>query len=224
MLLESDITTGLDITNHLCCPEASPSQAPKQYIKGFHGRCIGDSAASIRHDVLRIIALQVAGRINDIQAWVSDTCSQIKLSRAHIAVLTETRIQTVDKHNLIVNAFKRKGYLAISHNAASQRSKVLDLTLASDDPLCDPEFGPRSASVILLVSAKYVSGWTNILLDLHGRAIAASLDLCDGSTIRIIGVYGVTGASCINFLSFQSKSKAEALLNEFLLQQFKICE
>ena len=141
MLLESDITTGLDITNHLCCPEALPSQALKEYIKGFHGKCIGDSVASIRHDVLRIIALQVAGRINDIQAWVSDTCSQIKLSRSHIAVLTETRIQTVDKHNLIVNAFKRKGYLAISHNAVSLRSKVLDSSLASDEPLCDPEFG-----------------------------------------------------------------------------------
>ena len=218
------ITAGLDITDHLCCPEALPSQALKQYIKGFHGRCIGDSAASIRHDVLRIIALQVAGRINDIQAWVSDTCSQIKLSRSHIAVLTETRIQTIDKHNLIVNAFKRKGYLAISHNAVSLRSKVADSSLASDEPLCDPEFGPRSAGVILLVSARYLSGWANIHLDLHGRAIAASLDLRDGSTIRIIGVYGVTGASCINFLSFPSKVKAEALLNEFLFQQFKICE
>ena len=105
---ESDITAGLDITDHLCCPEALPPQTLKQYIKGFHGRCIGDSAASIRRDVLRIIALQVAGRINDIHEWVSETCSQIKLSRAHIAVLTETRIQTIDKHNLIVNAFKRK--------------------------------------------------------------------------------------------------------------------
>ena len=224
MQSELGIAAGLDITDHLCCPEVLPPQTHKQYIKRFHGRCIGDSAASIRHDVLRIIALQVAGRIRDILAWVSETCSQIKRSRAHIAVLTETRIQTIDKHNLIVNAFKRKGYLAISHNAASQRANVRVPALATDDPLCDPEFGPRSAGVILLVSANYVSGWTNILLDLHGRAIAASLVLRDGSTIRIIGVYGVTGASCTNFLSFPSKSKAEALLNEFLLQQFKICE
>ena len=68
MQLESDITIGLDITNHLCCPEAVPPQKLKQYIKGFHGRCIGDSAASISHDVFRIIALQVAGRISDIHA------------------------------------------------------------------------------------------------------------------------------------------------------------
>ena len=67
-------------------------------------------------------------------------------------------------------------------------------------------------------------GWSNIHYDLHGRAIAASLDLCDGSTIRIIGIYGVTGASCTNFLSFPSKVKAEMLLNEFLKQQFKLCE
>ena len=121
---ESGIAAGLDITDHLCCPEVLPPQTLKQYIKAFHGRCIGDSAASIRRDVFRIIALQVAGRIRDILAWVSETCSQIKRSRAHIAVLTETRIQTLDKHNLIINAFKRKGYLAISHNAASQRANV----------------------------------------------------------------------------------------------------
>ena len=223
MLREYD-TTELDITNHLCCPADPPSHALKEYVKGFHGKCIGDSFASIRHDALRIIALQVAGRINDIQAWVSDTCSQIRRSGSHIVVLTETRIQTADKHNLIVNAFRKKGFLAISHNAAPPQSKARSLSSASDEPLCDPEFGPRSAGVILLVSSKYVSGWTNILHDLHGRAMAASLVLRDGATIRIIGVYGVTGASCTNFLSFPSKVKAEALLNEFLIQQFKICE
>jgi hypothetical protein len=46
-----------------------------------------------------------------VHAWVSDAASQIKRSGAHIAVFTETRVQTMDKHNLIVNAFKKKGYL-----------------------------------------------------------------------------------------------------------------
>ena len=224
MQLDTDIATGLDITEYLCCPEDLPPQTFRKNIRGFHGRCIGDSAASIRQDALRIIALQVAGRIKDTHAWVSDATSQIKCSGAHIAVFTETRVQSIDKHNLIVNAFKMKGYLAISHNAASQRTATRVPSPATVDPPGDPEFGPRSAGVILVVSASYVSGWSNVLLDLHGRAIAASLDLCDGSTMRIIGVYGVSGASGTNFLSFPSKPKAEFLLNEFLLQQFKLCE
>ena len=223
MAREYDLSAGLDITNHLCGPEAPLPRALKTNVTSFSGKCIGDSIATIRHDVLRIVTLQVAGQINDIQAWVTDTCSQIHRSGSHIAVLTETRIQTADKHNHIVNAFKKRRFLAISHNAAPPRSKSRSPPIVSDETLCDPEFGPRSAGVILLVSSKYVSGWANILNDLHGRAIAASLDLRDGSTIRIIGVYGVTGASCTNFLSFPSKVKAEALLNEFLIQQFKIC-
>ena len=118
MAREYDLSAGLDITNHLCGPEAPSRRAHKNHVTAFSGKCIGDSIASIRCDVLRLVTLQVAGQINDIQAWVSDTCSQIHRSGSHIAVLTETRIQTADKHNHIVNAFKKKGFLAISHNAA----------------------------------------------------------------------------------------------------------
>ena len=157
MQLDTDTATGLDITDYLCCPEDLPPQTFRKSIRGFHGRCIGDSAASIRKDALRIIALQVAGRIKDTHAWVSDATSQIKCSGAHIAVFTETRVQTIDKHNLIVNAFKMKGYLAISHNAASQRTTIRVPSPATVDPPGDPEFGPRSAGVILVVSASYVS-------------------------------------------------------------------
>ena len=221
---DSDTTTGLDIIDHLCRLDDLPRHFSRRSIRGFHGRCIGDSAASIRSDVLRIIALQLAGRIKDVNAWVSDAVSQLQCSGAHIGVFTESRVQTMDKHHLIVNAFKRKCYFAISHNAAAQRTTIRVPSLATICPPCDSEFGPRSAGVILVVSASYISGWSNVALDLHGRAIAASLDSCDGSTIRIIGVYGVSGASGTNFLSFPSKSKAESLLNEFLLQQFKLCE
>ena len=109
MQLDSDTTTGLDITDHLCRLDDLPPHSLKRTVRGFHGRCIGDPASSIRNDVLRIIALQAAGRIKDVHAWVADAASQIKCSGAHIGVFTETRVQSIDKHNLIVNAFKRKG-------------------------------------------------------------------------------------------------------------------
>ena len=221
---DADTITGLDIIDHLCRQDVSPHHVPMRSIRGFHGRCIGDPAASIRSDVLRIIALQVAGMIKDVKAWVSDAVAQLQCAGAHIGVFTESRVQSMDKHHLIVNAFKSKGYLAISHNATAQRTTNRVPRTATLAPSGDSEFGPRSAGVILVVSASYISGWSNVALDLHGRAIAASLDSRDGSTIRIIGVYGVSGASGINFLSFPSKSKAESFLNEFLLQQFKLCE
>ena len=146
-----------------------------------------------------------------------DAVAKLQRAGAHVGVFTETRIQSADRHHLIVNAFKSKGYLAISHNATTQRSTICTSPV-------DSEFGPRSAGVILVVSSCHISGWANVVLDPYGRAMAASLDSHDGSTIRIIGVYGVSGASCVNFLSFPSKPKAESFLNEFLLSQFKYCE
>ena len=212
-----ETATGLDIVDHICHQDVPPCHDFPRIIQGFHGRCIGDSAAGIRRDTLRIIALQVAGMINDVKAWVDDAVAQLQRAGAHVGVFTETRIQSADRHHLIVNAFKSKGYLAISHNATTQRSTICTSPI-------DSEFGPRSAGVILVVSSCHISGWANVVLDPYGRAIAASLDSQDGSTIRIIGVYGVSGASCVNFLSFPSKPKAESFLNEFLLSQFKYCE
>ena len=207
---------GLDMVDHLCRLDTPGHKDTLRNIYGFHGRCIGDSAATIRSDVLRLIALQVAGMINDVKGWVEDAISQLQRAGAHVGVFAKTKIQTTERHHSIVNAFKVRGYIAISHNAATKRST----NNASPE---DVEFGPRSAGVILVVSASHISGWANVALDPHGRAIAASLDAQDGSTIRIIGVYGVSGASCVNFLSFPAKSKAECLLNEFMLSQFKYC-
>ena len=100
-----ETATGLDIVDHICHQDVPPCRDFPRSIQGFHGRCIGDSAAVIRRDVLRIIALQVAGMIKDVKAWVDDAVAQLQRAGAHIGVFTETRIQSADKHHLIVNAF-----------------------------------------------------------------------------------------------------------------------
>ena len=115
---------GLDIVDHICRRDIPSCHDVPRNIQGFHGRCIGDSAAAIRGDVLRLIAFQVAGMINDVKGWVEDAISQLQRAGAHVGVFTETRIQSADRHHLIVNAFKSKGYLAISHNAITQRSTI----------------------------------------------------------------------------------------------------
>ena len=63
---------GLDMVDHICRHDVPPCHDVPMNIQGFHGRCIGDSAAVIRRDVLRIIAFQVAGMIKDVKAWVDD--------------------------------------------------------------------------------------------------------------------------------------------------------
>ena len=177
-----ETAAGLDMVDHICRLDTPPYRDVPRNIHGFHGRCIGDSAAAIRGDVLRLIAFQVAGMINDVKGWVEDAISQLQRAGAHVGVFTETRIQAAERHHVIVNAFKSRGYLAISHNATTHRCTI------STSP-GDLEFGPRSAGVILVVSSCHISGWANVVLDPYGRAIAASLDAQDGSTIRIIGVY-----------------------------------
>ena len=185
-------------------------------MHGFHGTCIGDCAATVSSEVLRIVAFQVAGRINDIGGWVSDAVLQLQRSGAHVGVFTETRIQTSDRHSRIVNAFKENGYIAISHNSLTSHTDSADVT---DEPV----FGPRAAGVILVVSSCHITGWSNVVLDTCGRAIAASLDAQDGSTIRIIGTYGVSGSNCTNFTSFPAKVKAESVLNQFISEQVSYC-
>ena len=87
------------------------------------------------------------------------------------------------------------------------------------DALDDAFLGPRAAGVIIVVPDRHASGWTDIAFDPSGKAIAASLDTSDGSTVRVVGAYGVSGANCANFTSFPGKVIAESLLCDFISEQ-----
>ena len=122
--------------------------------------------------------------------------SRLIRSGTHVGVFTETRVQTLDRHTRIVNAFERFGYLAISHNEPPKADGF------AVDTLDEAFLGPRAAGVIIVVTERHASGWADIAFDSSGRAIAASLDMSDGSTVRVVGAYGVSGANCTNFTSF----------------------
>ena len=68
------------------------------------------------------------------------------------------------------------------------------------DSLDEVVLGPRTAGVIVVVLDSYASGWLDIVYDVSGRAIAANLDLADGSMVRVVPTYGVTGSNCAIFL------------------------
>ena len=75
-------------------------------VPGWKGTCIGDCAATMNEQVLRVVAFQVAGCISEINEWVSDAVLQLLHSGAHVRIFTETRVHTQDRHTRIVNAFK----------------------------------------------------------------------------------------------------------------------
>ena len=112
------LADGLDLYSNMSDARDTCALGNFVHVPCWKGRCIGDCAATISAKVLRVVAFQVAGCIGEINEWVSNAALQLARSGAHVGVFTETRVQTQDRHTRIVNAFKRLGYLAISHNAS----------------------------------------------------------------------------------------------------------
>ena len=197
------LADGLDLLDDIIHARDACALGNFVHVPGWKGRCIGDCAATISARVLRVVAFQVAGRIGEINEWVSNAVLQLVRSGAHVGVFTETRVQTQDRHTRIVNAFKRLGYLAISHNASPT------VGYSTLDTLDEATLGPLAAGVIVVVTESYASGWTDIAYDASGRAIAANLNMSDGFTVRVIGTYGVSGSNCTNVTSFSGTVIAE---------------
>ena len=189
-----------------------------RHVPGWNGKCIGDCIATISDKVLRVVAFQAAECIGEVQEWVNDAVKQIKHSGAHVGIFAERRVQIQERHTRVVNAFSAAGYLALSHNTSSKDTDFAPDSLEQD------VLGPRASGVIVVVSKNYASGWSDIVYDVSGRAIAANLDLTNGSTVRIVPTYGVTGSNSANFTSLYAKKIAEGLLNDFLTEQAVVCD
>ena len=153
------IAEGLEVYSDVCNARDTCDLGNFVRLPGWKGRCIGDCAATISAKVLRVVAFQAAGCIGEINEWIINAVSQLIRSGAHVGVFTETRVQTLDRHTRIVNAFKRSGYLAISHNAPP-KADVLAV-----DTLDEAVLGPRAAGVIIVVTEKHASGWADIAFD-----------------------------------------------------------
>ena len=128
---------------------------------------------------------------------------------AHIGIFTETSIHSIYKHTMVVNTFLEYGILAISHNTTQIRKTE---ATAEDEELV----GPKAAGVILTLTAEFAGWWIDITKGMDGRAISATIFLCDDTTARINATYGVSGASCPIFKSFTCKNIVEARLNDYI--------
>ena len=114
--------------------------------------CVGDDVRVIDDIVTRVVAFQTSGCICEIDAWVDGAVLQLRCTGAHVGIYIETRIHFVDRHTRIINAFKTRGFLALSHNTSTRQ---VDCAPGSPE---DNVFGPRAAGVIVVVSDKYAGG------------------------------------------------------------------
>ena len=110
------VSDALGIIDKLSSPYDSCALGDYRQVPGWKGICIGDCAATINTKVLRVAAFQVAGCIGEVNDWVSDAVSQLQCTGAHVGIFTETRVHTPDRHTRIVNAFRSRGFLALSRN------------------------------------------------------------------------------------------------------------
>ena len=164
--------------------EHASRAGPTTWLLRWEGSCVGDDVSSIGGHVLRIVAIQAAGSTDDLPTWVNQRATQLRAMGAHVGVYTDTRIHGGDRHTQVSNLFRDYGFLAISHNTTTSRF-TFPITTEEDN-----EVGPRAAGVILVVTAEYAGGWTDIAYDTDGRAINANINFSDDSTVRMTVAYG----------------------------------
>ena len=169
--------------------------------------------------MIRCVGLQTAGSGGCLRQWGSWWGKALAELGADIGVLTETRIGSEHQHTQAVAGMLEAGYIAVSHNA-SDLHRETDVATGAAAGL----HGPRAAGVILAVKRSYVGGWSSVAFGPLGRALAGTLVLEDGASLRVLGLYGVTGACNTNFLSLPSSVIAEQRVNAFVQDQAALCE
>ena len=159
----------------------------------FCGRSLGDDVSWRPESGLRIVALQTAGTGSDRYVWGRFWASTLEDLGADIGVLSETRILTEGAHVAACRGMRDGGYHALSHNC----------DLGAGDPRIRPleplGLGPRSSGVTLAIKATHPAGWRQVAYGPHGRAVAASVDLTPDLELRILALYGVSGACLPGF-------------------------
>ena len=189
---------------------ARASLGGRAHLGRFAGKCIGDDVSQKASRCLRVVALQTAGTGCDRYVWGRWWSSCLADLGADVGVLTETRTAGDAAHAAACQGMRDGGYAAISHNNLIAEPAARDGTAAG---------GMRASGVALAVRAGHSSGWTDVVLGPHGRAIAASLQLQGGVELRVVGLYGVSGACLPGFERREDAVRQEADLNAFVQQQ-----
>ena len=188
----------------------------------FVGRCLGDDVSWRGESALRCVALQAAGTGGDRHEWGRSWGTALRDMGADLAVIAETRISTQAQHASACNGLLDMGFSAVSHNVPDSPRPLRGGRGGGREagrgprPAAPSLPGPRSAGVVLAVRRSCAGEFSQVHLGPHGRAIAASVALADGATVRCIALYGVTGACGPSFETSRHAVAAERSLCDFV--------
>ena len=207
------------LTESLAGGEAPSLRATQQVgslsrVASLTGCCIDDDIAWKGSAITRCTALQTRGSGGCMRGWGAWWGSVLNGLGTDIGVLSETQIHTDAKHALAISGLAAAGFSAVSHNrdwdSPAGRARLEQPT---------DTIGSGAGGVILAVRRSVVAAWDEVRRDADGRALAANLLLADGAVVRVIGVYGPTGACLPSFASSREGLAAEARLVLFVAQE-----
>ncbi|CAE7718476.1 unnamed protein product [Symbiodinium sp. CCMP2592] len=177
----------------------------------FSGSCLGDDVSWKLSGTLRVVGLQTAGTGRDRYVWGRWWAEFLIMLGADVGVLTETRIANESGHAAACRGLRDGGFAAVSHNCLTPPRGASSEVAAANDP--------RSGGVVLAIRTTHTSGWTDVAADSHGRGLAASALLANGASLRLLGLYGVTGSCLPGFQLREEAKHQEAQLNLFVRSQ-----
>ena len=161
-------------------------------------------------ETTRAICINTQGSHGRTKEWAYNIGNAVKNLGADIFTLCETRLHGRAQHHLAVEGLAQAGYIAISHNVPLHRT----LPDESDEDI--PLQSPLASGVVIGVKNTYCGTLSDVVKGPHGRAISANITNTTGITIRITGLYGITGACATDFSSRKTKVRIENDLNKYI--------
>jgi hypothetical protein len=183
-------------------------------LPSFTGTCYGDQVSWKGSSSTRIVSLQSGGAGRDRYLWGRHWGQSLTTLGADVGVIAETRIRGADHHALAIRGLWDAGFLALSHGCDA------DLPRGQDPAHYCLVQQMWAVGVVLAVRKDYIGSWSAVQRDSAGRGLAGNLTLQNGVVLRVIGVYGPSGAS---LPGFESNGARGSLLNPAWFLGFLLC-
>lgn len=183
----------------------------------FTGTCLGDTVSWKGSQVTRVAVLQSGGSGRDRLLWGSHWGKSLACLGADIGVITETRIRGEVQHAKALQGLWSAGYLALSHGGADEVPRGQSV------PGFASLYQLWAVGVVLAVRKDVLGSWSVVQQDCAGRGLAGNLTLANGIVLRVIGVYGPSGASLPGFDSMAERVSDERRLVSWVCSQITLC-
>ena len=163
-------------------------------LRALGGACIGDDVSWKGSKVTRFALLQTAGSRGSLVEWGRWWGQALADLGTDIGILSETRLWLAPAQDQAVRGLLEAGYQAVSHNV---EPPALPTRGAAGGPT-----DPRASGILIAVRRDFTGAWRDVERDMAGRGLAGNVILGDGMTVRVVGLYGLTGACSPSFAHY----------------------